>query len=328
VASNLFELGFFKGFCAVFPIDRLAALHPHFKRKTAMFDSDTDILIRLGYDIQFDIPAPVAIVALLNVHPSRFRDLEEPDLLQTEPRIDITYFRDSFGNRGARFVASPGRLRIFNSTLIRDSGMPDQTNWSAGETAVGDLPPEILTFLLSSRYCEVDCFSTIALEFFGHIPPGWGRVQAVCDWVNSKVAFSYQQARPTKTALDVFTERVGVCRDFQHLAITFCRALNIPARYATGYLGDIGVPPRGPMDFSAWFEAYLDGRWWTFDARHNEPQIGRVLMATGRDATDVAITTSFGQADLRSFFVVTEEENATAVFDAALRHSENVESLV
>jgi transglutaminase-like putative cysteine protease len=268
------------------------------------------MLIRLAYDIQFDIPAAVAMVALLNVHPSRFHDLEEPDELQTDPRLEITNYRDSFGNRCARFVAPPGRLRIFSSTLIQDSGLPDETNWSAGETAVGDLPHETLSFLLNSRYCEVDRFSTIALELFGHIAPGWGRVQAVCDWVNSKLAFSYHHARPTKTALDAFTERVGVCRDFQHLAITFCRALGIPARYATGYLGDIGVPPGGPMDFSAWFEVFLGGRWWTFDARHNKQRIGRVLMATGRDAADVAITTSFGQADLRSFFVVTEEEIA------------------
>jgi transglutaminase-like putative cysteine protease len=174
---------------------------------------------------------------------------------------------------------------------------------------VGDLPHEILSFLLNSRYCEVDRFSNIAVELFGEIAPGWGRVQAICNWVHNHVAFNYQMARPTKTALDVFTERVGVCRDFQHLAITFCRALNIPARYATGYLGDIGVPVVMPMDFSAWFEVYLDDRWWTFDARNNQPRIGRVLMATGRDASDVAMTTSFGQADLRHFFVVTEEEN-------------------
>jgi transglutaminase-like putative cysteine protease len=269
------------------------------------------MLIRLAYDIQFDIAAPVAMVALLNVHPSRVDDLEEPDELQTEPRLEINYYQDSFGNRCARFVAPQGQLRLFNSTLIRDSGLPDETNWSADERAVGNLPDEMLSFLLNSRYCEVDRFSTIALELFGHIAPGWGRVQAICNWVNNKVAFNYQHARPTKTALDVFTERVGVCRDFQHLAITFCRALNIPARYATGYLGDIGVPVRLPMDFSAWFEAYLGGRWWTFDARNNEPRIGRVLMATGRDAADVAMTTSFGKADLRSFFVVTEEETAT-----------------
>jgi transglutaminase-like putative cysteine protease len=268
------------------------------------------MLIRLAYDIQFDIPASVAMVALLNVHPSRAADLLESDELQTEPKLEITSYTDSFGNRCSRFVAPPGQLRLFNSTLIQDSGLIDPADWSARESPVGELPNEMLSFLLNSRYCEVDRFSNIALELFGQITPGWGRVQAICDWVHNKVAFNYQHARPTKTALDVFTERVGVCRDFQHLAITFCRALNIPARYATGYLGDIGVPVRLPMDFSAWFEAYLGGRWWTFDARNNQSRIGRILMATGKDAADVAMTTSFGQADLRSFFVVTEEETA------------------
>jgi transglutaminase-like putative cysteine protease len=237
----------------------------------------------------------------------------EPDELQTEPGLEISHYIDSFGNRCARFVAPRGRLRLFNSTLIRDSGALDEVNWSAREQAVGDLPHEVLSFLLNSRYCEVDRFSSVAFELFGQIEPGWGRVQAICNWVHNKVTFNYQHARPTKTALDVFTERVGVCRDFQHLAIAFCRALNIPARYATGYLGDIGVPVVLPMDFSAWFEVYLEGRWWTFDARNNQSRIGRVLMATGRDAADVAMTTSFGQADLRRFFVVTEEEVATTV---------------
>jgi transglutaminase-like putative cysteine protease len=268
------------------------------------------MLIRLAYDIQFEIPAEVAMVALLNIHPSRIGDLEEPDELRTEPGLEVSSFIDGFGNRCARFVAPKGLLRLSNSTLIRDSGEPDPFNWFARESPVGSLPNEILQFLLSSRYCEVDRFSSIAVELFGEVAPGWGRVQGICNWVHNHVTFNYQQARPTKTALDVYTERVGVCRDFQHLAITFCRALNIPARYATGYLGDIGVPVRLPMDFSAWFEAYLDGRWWTFDARNNEPRIGRVLMATGRDAADVAVTTSFGQADLRYFFVVTEEEGA------------------
>jgi transglutaminase-like putative cysteine protease len=248
------------------------------------------------------------MVALLSVHLSRTQDLLEPDELQTEPRLDVTHYTDSFGNRCSRFVAPAGRLRLSSSTLILDSGDTDAVNWGARENPISDLPNEVLSYLLNSRYCEVDRFSNIAIELFGGIAPGWGRVQAICDWVQTKVQFNYQQARPTKTALDVFTERVGVCRDFQHLAITFCRALNIPARYATGYLGDIGVPVRLPMDFSAWFEVWLDDRWWAFDARNNVPRIGRVLMATGRDASDVAITTSFGQADLRYFFVVTEEE--------------------
>jgi transglutaminase-like putative cysteine protease len=266
------------------------------------------MLIRLAYDIQFELPAETAMVALLNVHPSRTHDLLEPDEVQTDPRLDVTSYFDSFGNRCVRFVAPQGHLRLSSSTLIQDSGLPDEVNWAARQSAAGDLPNEMLRYLLNSRYCEVDRLSSVAIELFGNTSPGWARVQAICDWVHTKVAFNYQQARPTKTAMDVFTERVGVCRDFQHLAITFCRAMNIPARYATGYLGDIGVPSRLPMDFSAWFEVWLDNRWWAFDARNNEPRIGRILMATGLDAADVALTTSFGQANLSYFFVVTEEE--------------------
>jgi transglutaminase-like putative cysteine protease len=269
------------------------------------------MLIRLAYDLQFQIPNTVAMVALLNVHPSRAHNLLEPDELQTDPILDVESYIDAFGNRCSRFVAPPGLLRLSSSTLIRDSGDTDPVSPTARELPVGELPSEVLSYLINSRYCEVDRLSNIALELFGDIEPGWNRVQAICNWVHNKVAFNYQQARPTKTALDVFTERVGVCRDFQHLAITFCRALNIPARYATGYLGDIGVPLRLPMDFSAWFEVYLEDRWWAFDARNNQPRIGRVLMATGRDASDVAMTTSFGIANLSYFFVVTEEEVET-----------------
>ena len=286
------------------------------------------MLIRLGYDIQFDIPASAPMVALLHVHPSRDKDLIEPDALHIEPQVDATEYIDSFGNRCTRFVAPPGLLRLHNSTLIRDTGLQDQINIYAREVPVGDVPTEFLGYLLSSRYCEVDRFSNIAYELFGHLNPGWSRVQAICDWVHGKVTFSYPHARPTKSALDVYTERIGVCRDFQHLAITFCRAMNIPARYATGYLGDIAWPVSGPMDFSAWFEVYLENRWWTFDARHATPRIGRVLMAVGRDASDVAMTTSFGQADLRHFTVVTDEVtgpslDAPAPSEAALESAAN-----
>ena len=266
------------------------------------------MLIRLGYNIEFQIPARVPMVALLNVHPSREKDLCEPDQLRVEPAVDLENYLDSFGNRCCRFVAPPGNLRLSNSTLIEDSGEPDPQNPAARELPVGELPAETLRFLLASRYCEVDLLSNTAADLFGEIPPGWARVEAICDWIHRKVTFGYGVARPTKSALDVYAERLGVCRDFQHLAITFCRALNIPARYATGYLGDIGVPlAPTPMDFSAWFEVYLEDRWWTFDARHNQPRIGRVLMATGRDAADVAITTSFGSAPLTRFEVVTDE---------------------
>lgn len=266
------------------------------------------MLIRLGFDIVFDLPASVPIVALLNVHPSRAHLLLEPDQLRLEPDVPIDTYTDSFGNICSRFLAPAGSVRLTNSTLIQDSGELDPEDRGARELPVEELPTEVLQFLLASRYCEVDLLSNTAVELFGGVTPGWQRVQAICSWVNEKVTFGYNFARSTKTALDVYTERVGVCRDFQHLAVTFCRCLNIPARYVTGYLGDIGVPiSPTPMDFSAWFEAYLDGRWWTFDARHNARRIGRVLMATGRDAADVALTTSFGSTRLTKFTVVTDE---------------------
>jgi transglutaminase-like putative cysteine protease len=266
------------------------------------------VLIRLGYDIAFETVYPVPMVALLNVHPSRVSDLLRPDEVNIEPRVPVECYIDSFGNQCCRFLAPAGMVRLSNSTVIRDSGQPDAVNINAREIPVHDLPHDVLRYLLSSRYCEVDRMSNIAAELFGGLTPGWMRVQAVCDWVHDRVRFGYEFANSMKTALDVFTDRCGVCRDFQHLAVTLCRSLNIPARYATGYLGDIGVPLSPvPMDFSAWFEAYLDHRWWTFDARHNTPRIGRVLMAVGRDASDVAITTSFGTANLRKFTVVTDE---------------------
>ncbi|MEO8258353.1 MAG: transglutaminase family protein [Acidobacteriota bacterium] len=264
--------------------------------------------IQLGYDISFAIGQAVPIVAILSVHPSRRGDLQYADRVVVEPSVPTEDYLDTFGNICTRFYAPPGTLRLTNATVIDDSGLPDALNFSAREVPVEQLPPETLRFLMASRFCEVDLLTAEAAYLFGNSPRGWERVQAVCDWVNAHVTFSYPHARPTRTALDVYKERIGVCRDFQHLAITFCRALNIPARYATGYLGDIGVPlVPSPMDFSAWFEVYLDGRWWTFDARHNVPRIGRVLIATGLDATDVAITTSFGGATLLNFEVVTYE---------------------
>lgn len=266
------------------------------------------MLIRLGYDIQFDFLAPVPMVAMLHVHPSRAADLREPDELRIDPAIPVELYTDSFGNICSRFLAPVGKARLYNRTLIEDSGEPDRADPSACQVPVERLPTDVLQYLLASRYCEVDLLSNTAQELFGSTQPGWARVQSICDWVQQKVTFGYPFARSTKTALDVYTERVGVCRDFQHLALTFCRCMNLPARYVTGYLGDIGVPLSDtPMDFSAWFEVYLGDRWWTFDARHNQPRIGRVLMATGRDAADVAITTSFGSAPLLNFAVVTDE---------------------
>jgi len=264
--------------------------------------------IRLGYDIRFQTNAEVPFIAMLNVHPSRHNDLREPDILSTDPGVPIEQYVDVFGNLCARFLAPQGNIRLFSSSLIEDSGLPDPVCVEARQLPLLDLPPETLRFLLASRYCETDLMSDTAIRLFGHTTPGWPRVQAIVEWVHNHVTFGYQFARPTKTALEVFQERQGVCRDFQHLAISFCRSMNIPARYATGYLGDIGVPASpAAMDFSAWFEVYLEDRWWAFDARHNQPRIGRVLMAVGYDAADVALTTSFGPTIMCGFSVVTDE---------------------
>ena len=275
--------------------------------------------IRLGYRIELDVSEPMAVVAVLNVHASRVQDLREPDEVQISPAVPTQSYIDSFGNQCIRFQAPKGTVLLSNSTLIEDSGAPDPLPFDAPQIPVEQLPPDTVQFLLASRYCEVDQLSCLAWQLFGNTPPGWPRVQAILDWVHSQVTFGYQFARSTKTAVDVSNEKQGVCRDFQHLAITLCRALHIPARYATGYLGDIRVPPVPcPMDFSAWFEVYLGDRWWTCDARHNAPRIGRVLMATGRDAADVAMTTTFGLSWLRSFEVVSYEvESEQAIRSAA-----------
>lgn len=266
------------------------------------------MLIRIGYEIQFELEQDVPFLSLLRVHPSRQADLRSPDTIHTNPELVVEDYRDTFGNICSRFVAHPGTLTLHTEAIIEDSGRPDAIALDAHEIPLMDLPTGTLKFLLSSRYCEVDLMSSIAFELFGGVNPGWQRVQAICNWVNTHVAFDYTKTRATKTALDVYTERAGVCRDFQHLAITFCRALNIPARYAAGYLGDIEVPPTfTPMDFSAWFEVWLGGQWWPFDARNNRPRVGRILMATGRDAVDVAITTAFGNAKLTGFTVVSDE---------------------
>ena len=267
------------------------------------------MLIRIGYELTFQAPARTPMLLMLYTHPSRAASLRQPDHVHVEPYAPVREFIDALGNRCGRLVASPGKLRLWNTTLIEDSGEPDAVYPYAAQQPVEELPPEMLTWLLGSRYCEVDKLTDVAWSLFGQTPLGWPRVQAVCDWVHQNVQFGYQFASPTKSAFDVYRERTGVCRDLNHLALTFCRCLGIPARYVTGYLGDIGVPcSPAPMDFSGWFEAYLGGRWHTFDARHNTPRIGRVVMARGRDAVDVAITTSFGPTTLETFTVYTDEQ--------------------
>lgn len=267
--------------------------------------------IRAGYEIIYDCAGPTPMLLVLSVHSSREADLLSPDRIVFDPPVEASSYRDMFGNTCHRILAPQGRLTISNEFLVEDTGKADEQAPEAEQVAVELLPPEVLVYLLGSRYCETDRLSDTAWSLFGHVQDGWARVQAICDYVNDRVTFGYEYARPTKTAWDAYMERQGVCRDFAHLAVTFCRCMNIPARYCTGYLGDIGVPPsNAPMDFSGWFDAFLGGRWYTFDARHDMPRIGRILMARGRDATDVAIATTFGVCTLAGFKVVTEETMA------------------
>jgi transglutaminase-like putative cysteine protease len=269
--------------------------------------------IRIGYELAFEVPRPTPMQLMLYVHPDQADALQHPETIVVEPAVPVEDFIDGFGNRAARILAPAGSVRIRYDNVIDDSGRPDVSFEGLRLTPPQAMPPECWPFLLASRYCEVDRMGAIAWELFGSTPESWERVQAVVDWVHSHVTFGYQFARSTKSACDVYLERQGVCRDFQHLAITFLRALNIPARYTTGFLGDIGVPASpSPMDFSAWAEAYLDGAWYPIDARHNRARIGRVVMARGRDAVDVALTTSFGASALTQFTVWTDEVPAAA----------------
>jgi transglutaminase-like putative cysteine protease len=279
-------------------------------------DNRTSMQIRVGYELIYYCPQDTPMLLMVHVHYSRASDIVIPDHLTTDPFVPIASYRDMYGNWCSRIVAPAGRLRLSANALVRDTGEPDVLVPGAQQHEIRDLPEEALIFLLGSRYCETDLLSNAAWNLFSQTPPGWTRVQAICDYVHNHIAFNYQDARPTRTAWDAFNERRGVCRDFAHLAVAFCRCMNIPARYCTGYLGDMGtLPPYGVGDFAAWIEVYLGGKWHTFDPRNHVPRIGRVLIARGRDAADVAIVTSFGPNNLERFTVWTDEigESASAV---------------
>lgn len=264
--------------------------------------------LQVGYEFTYDFPQPTPCLLTLNVHHSRVGDLEGPDHIITTPSTPQSGYRDSFGNWCSRIVAPAGKVRISTNAIVRDGGQPDPVAPNAGQVPVEYLPFEALDFLRASRFCESDKLLDMTWELFGKAKPGWGRVQAICDFVHERIAFSYEDARPTRTAAEAYQEGIGVCRDYAHLAIAFCRALNIPARYCTGYLSDIGTQkPYPPGDFAAWMEVYLDGSWHMFDPRNNTPRIGRVLIARGRDAADVAMVTTFGPNTLEAFRVWTDE---------------------
>jgi transglutaminase-like putative cysteine protease len=266
------------------------------------------VKIKVGYELIYECPRPTPMMLVLNVHYTRTSDLVVPDNVTTDPSVPIAFYRDAFGNWCTRLVAPAGQIKIASTAIVRDTGEPDPVVPSAEQHPIQDLPEEALVFLLASRYCDSEKFLQIAWNMFGHTEPGWARVHAICEFVHNHVSFGYEHASSMRTAWDTYHERRGVCRDFAHLAIALCRCMNIPARYCTGYLGDIGIPPPyGPMDFAAWFEAYLGGRWYTFDPRNYIPRIGRVLMARGRDAIDVAISTTFGPNALVGFQVWCDE---------------------
>ncbi len=266
------------------------------------------ITLKVGYEFIYECAAPTPMVLALNIHHSRASDLIVPDYLRTSPSVPVEAYRDSYGNWCSRLLAPEGQIRISSSAVLRDSGAPDEVARGARQVPVERLPTETIEFLLGSRYCETDLLTPIAWELFGGTEEGWLRVQAICDFVHERVTFGHPHARSTKTAWDVYYERTGVCRDFAHLAIALTRSMNIPARYCTGYISEVGMPlPQADGDFAAWFEAYLDGRWYVFDPRNNEPRIGRVLIARGRDATDVPLSLTFGANTLTSFKVWTDE---------------------
>ena len=268
------------------------------------------MLIRLGYEIAIECSEATPVISLLEIHKDRQADIKRQTRVLTSPSVPTRVYHDLHGNACRRFTAPAGGFRILYDAVVEDSGETDEVNTLAREAPVAELPDEVLGYLLGSRYCETDHLSNLAWQLFGHLPPGWARVQAIVDYVHNRLSFGYGYARSTRTAAQAHEERVGVCRDFAHLAITLCRCMNIPARYVNGYLGDIGVPiDPAPMDFSAWLEVFLDGKWYTFDARHNTPRIGRVVIARGRDATDVPLLHSFGQHRLNLFKVWTYEQD-------------------
>ncbi len=266
------------------------------------------MLIRYGFHIGLQVAQPTPLIMALDVHPDRRSDIVEEQGLALAPSGRLHSYMDGFGNLCRRAVIAPGETIVSCTGIVRDSGLPDAYDMAAEQVPVDALPEDALAYLLASRYCETDLIGGLAWSLFGHIEGGYARVQAVCDFVHGHLTFGYENARATRTAMQAYEERVGVCRDFTHLAVTLVRCLNIPARYCNGYLGDIGIPPVPlPMDFNAWFEAYIGGRWVTFDARHNTPRIGRIVIARGRDATDIPMVNSFGPHFLSRFEVVTEE---------------------
>ncbi|WP_156678388.1 transglutaminase-like domain-containing protein [Sphingomonas profundi] len=270
------------------------------------------MLIRAGYEIRFDTEYETPMLAMLSIHPSRNKDLRTAQRIVAAPDVPMYDYFDPYGNVCTRLSVPPGGLTLSADFTIEDDGLPDATPPWGPPVPVDELPDDILMYLLGSRYCETDRLMATAWGLFGHLRDGREKAAAIATFVHNHVRFGYEHARADRTGWNTYQDQAGVERDFAHLAITLCRCMNIPARYCTGYLGDIGVPRRdAPMDFGAWCEVYLGEDWYVLDARHNRPRIGRIAMAYGRDATDTALTTAFGPAALAEFVVTTEEVTDT-----------------
>jgi transglutaminase-like putative cysteine protease len=277
------------------------------------------MFIRAGFDLTFQACSPTPMVSLLSIRPDRGADLVTPHVVTNDRSVSMETFLDPYGNTATRMTMPAGLTTLSSDFVIQDCGEPDAYRPWAYQHDVADLPVDVLPFLSASRYCETDLLSDAAWSRFGHIQDGWEKVQAVVDFVHDHLTYGYQFDRNTRTAREAYDEGVGVCRDFAHLAVALCRAMNVPARYCSGYLGDIGVDPVPvAMDFHAWFEVYLGGAWHSFDARHRVPRIGRILMACGRDAADTALTTAFGSVYLTSFKVHTDEVRWAPQREAAM----------
>ena len=265
--------------------------------------------VRVGCKLTYDLPydAPLMFVLEPKDRPSqRILEMARAFTPALEPGGFRTY-TDAHGNTIWRVFARAGKLEVLHDAIVSVSAGLDPVLPELPGALVQDLPDEAIVYTLPSRYCPSDLFIQDAWAMFGNAPDGWARVQAVSDWLHANITYG-AGSNASSTALDAYFSRRGVCRDFAHLGVSFCRALNIPARYVCGYLPDIGVPLDGlPMDFHAWFEVFLGGAWRTFDARHNKPRTGRVIIAIGRDAADTAFSTTYGQTKLSLIEVWADE---------------------
>lgn len=278
--------------------------------------------VRVGCEFIVESSAPTPTAGIVRPRDRGWHTLLD-ERYSLSPDVPIHAYVDGFGNHVWRWTAPEGQMRIRYDAIVDVPPGADPLLVDLPGTPVDALPDEVLVYTLPSRHCQSDLVIDTAWQLFGELPDGSARVQAICDWAHTNIEYGYGNSISTTSGYDAYQQRRGVCRDFAHIAVMFCRAMNIPARYVCGYLPDIAVPyDPVPMDFHAWFEAYLDGEWRTYDARHNTPRIGRVLIARGRDAVDTAFLTSYGPSTLTGFTVWADEIDEAVTLDDPLLQRE------